>query len=72
MTLKPYTRRFRWRRERKQPRPKLRQSNARRAGRTSLIEEDSVISVAAEEVDIESEEDLHEATDGTPRELYEI
>jgi hypothetical protein len=38
----------------------------------NVIEDDSDFSEAAEEVDNESEEDLHGATDEKPRELYEI
>jgi hypothetical protein len=44
----------------------------RSTGRQNVIEEDSDFLEAVEEVDIESEEDSHGATDGKPRELYEI
>jgi hypothetical protein len=38
----------------------------------NAIEEDNDFSEVAEEVDIESEEDSHGATDEKPRELYKI
>jgi hypothetical protein len=38
--------------------------------RLNVIEEDSDFSEAAEEVDNDSEEDSHDATDEKPRELY--
>jgi hypothetical protein len=40
--------------------------------RLSAIEEDNDFLEAAKEVDSESEEDSHGATDEKPRELYEI
>jgi hypothetical protein len=40
--------------------------------RLNVIEEDSDILESVEEVDSESEEDSHGATDAKPRELYEI
>jgi hypothetical protein len=44
----------------------------RSTSRLNVIEEDSDFSEAIEEVDSESEEDSHGATDGKPWELYEI
>jgi hypothetical protein len=48
------------------------ETTQRSTGRLNAIEEDNDFSVAAEEVDSESEENSHGATDEKPRELYEI
>jgi hypothetical protein len=48
------------------------ETTQRSTGRLNDIEEDNDFSEAAEEVDSESEEDSHGATDEKPRELYEI
>jgi hypothetical protein len=48
------------------------ETTQRPIGMLNVIEEDSDFSEAAEEVDNESEEDSHGATDEKPRELYEI
>jgi hypothetical protein len=44
----------------------------RSTGRLNAMEEDSDVAEAAEEVDNESKEDSHGATDEKPREMYEI
>jgi hypothetical protein len=48
------------------------ETTQRSIGRVDVIEEDINFSEAAEEVDNESEEDLHGTTDEKPREFYEI
>jgi hypothetical protein len=48
------------------------ETTQRLTGRLNVIEEDSDFSEATEEVDNESEEDSHGATDEKSRELYEI
>jgi hypothetical protein len=48
------------------------ETTQRSIGRLNAIEEDNDFSEATEEVDSESEEDSHGATDEKPRELYEI
>jgi hypothetical protein len=48
------------------------ETTQRSTGRLNVIEEDIDFSEAAEEVDSESEEDSHGATDEKPREMYDI
>jgi hypothetical protein len=48
------------------------ETTQRSTGRLNAIEEDNNFSEAAEEVDSESEEDSHGATEEKPREMYEI
>jgi hypothetical protein len=48
------------------------ETTQRSTGRLNAIEEDIDFSEAAEEVDNESEEESHGATEEKPRELYEI
>jgi len=48
------------------------ETTQRSTGRLNAIEEDSDFSEAGEEIDSESEEDSHGATEEKPRELYEI
>jgi glucose/arabinose dehydrogenase len=48
------------------------ETTQRSTGRMNVIEEDNDFSKTTEEVDIESEEDSHGATDVKRRELYEI
>jgi hypothetical protein len=48
------------------------ETTQRSTGRLNALEEDNDFSEVTEEIDSESEEDSHGATEGKPRELYEI